>query len=381
MTRFNGGGDDDDHRKLIEDYNSEQEEEEALSLCDLPIKEEVNQQNIKSNKAASLLEQGEEFEFGSWVGSVLTESEICVADDVFFQGQILPLRRHSVSSENGFSIRRQDSNPSVTMNPSRSSSMDRSSSGFYTTSSRSSSSKSHNSISSTSTSTTTSGHYKPLQNIFHSHPSPKPQIWNSSSNSKSIRRNGSGRTGKQSTTWGLFRVGLVKTPQIELQDLRLGNYKSVNSSCSSSGSSNKSSSIKNICSTDTNNGSNMRRLSKGTGNDNGDKKKMQRFYLGFESCNCSIDAVENSVSSKFVVIKSSLINSKKKIMCSSNGSELMKEGVILKKEKEDDHHIDDEKDMTKKEKKEEEKKKQKELMNHLRTFEWLKELSVADVPD
>ncbi|KAI3922353.1 hypothetical protein MKX01_006042 [Papaver californicum] len=375
MTRFNGGGGDDDHRKLIEDYNSEQEEE-ALSLCDLPIKEEVNQQNIKSSKAASLLEEGEEFEFGSWVGSVLTESEICVADDVFFQGQILPLRRHSVSSENGFSLKRQESNPSVTMNPSRSSSL-RSSSGVYTTSSRSSSSKSHNSISSTSTSTTTSGHYKPLQNIFHSHPSPKPQIWNSSSNSKSIRRNVSG---KQSTTWGLFRVGLVKTPQIELLDLRLRNYKSFNSSCSSSGSSNKSSSIKNICSTDTNNGSNGRRLSKGTGNDNGDKKKMQRFYLGFESCKCSTDAVENSVSSKFVVIKGSLINSKKK-MSSSNGSELMKEEVIIKKEKEDDHHIDDEKDMIKKENKEQEKKKQKELMNHLRTFEWLKELSVADVPD
>ncbi|KAI3966774.1 hypothetical protein MKW92_011356 [Papaver armeniacum] len=197
MTRFN----DDDHRKLMEDYNSEQEEEEALSLCDLPIKQEVNQQstinsNIKSSKAA----ESEEFEFGSCVGSVLTESEICVADDVFFQGQILPLRRHSVSSENGFSLKRQDSNnPSI--NPSRSSSLDRSSSGVYTTSSRSSSSKSHNSISSASTSTTTtttSGHYKPLKNIFHSHPSPKPQIWNSSNNSKSVRRNViSGRTKKK----------------------------------------------------------------------------------------------------------------------------------------------------------------------------------------
>ncbi|KAI3849412.1 hypothetical protein MKX03_029822 [Papaver bracteatum] len=364
MTRFNGGGNDDDHRKLMEDYNSEQEEEEALSLCDLPIKQEVNQQstinnNIKSNKAAEI----EEFEFGSWVGSVLTESEICVADDVFFQGRILPLRRHSVSSENGFSLKRQDSNPSnISKNPSRSSSLDRSSSGVYTTSSRSSSSKSHNSISSASTSTTTtttSGHYKPLKNIFHSHPSPKPQIWNSSNNSKSIRRNViSGRTGKQSTTWGLFRVGLVKTPQIELQDLRLRNCKSFNGSCSSSGSSNKSTSLKNI--------------SKGTGNDNGEKKKMQRFYLGFESCKCSTDAVENTVSSKTVVIRS---NSRKK---TSNGSELMKEEVIVKKE-EDDDHIDDEKEMIKKDK--EQGKKQKELMNHLRTFEWLKQLSVADVPD
>ncbi|XP_026396784.1 probable membrane-associated kinase regulator 1 [Papaver somniferum] len=362
MTRFNGGGNDDDHRKLMEDYNSEHEDEEALSLCDLPIKQEVNQQsainsNIKSNKAAS---EGEEFEFGSCVGSVLTETEICVADDVFFQGQILPLRRHSVSSENGFSLKRQDSNPSI--NPSRSSSLDRSSSGVYTTSSRSSSSKSHNSISSASTSTTTSGHYKPLKNIFHSHPSPKPQIWNSSNNSNSIRRNViSGRTGKQSTTWGLFRVGLVKTPQIELQDLRLRNYKSFNGSCSSSGSSNKSSSLKNI--------------SKGTtGNDIGEKKKMQRFYLGFESCKCSTDAVENIVSSQTVVIKSS---SRKKM---SNGSELMKEEVIMKKEEEvDDDHIDGEKEMIKKDK--EQGKKQKELMNHLRTFEWLKQLSVADVPD
>ncbi|MCL7046344.1 hypothetical protein MKW94_020836 [Papaver nudicaule] len=365
MTRFNG---DDDHRRLMEDYNSEQEEEEALSLCDLPIKEEVHQhqQNtIKSNKvAASLLEESEEFEFGSWVGSVLTESEICVADEVFFQGQILPLR-HSVSSDNGFSLRRQDSN---SINPSRSESMDRSSSGVYT-SSRSSSSKSHNSITSTSTSTTTtttSGHYKPLKNIFHSHPSPKPQIWNSNS-SKSVRRNViSGRTGK-TTTWGLFRVGLVKTPQIELQDLRLRNYKSFNSSGSSSGSSNKSSSIKNVI-TDSN-GANGR-LSKG-GNE-GEKKKMQRFYL-FESCKCSIDAVESTVSSNIAVIKSSL-NSKKKM--SSNGSELMKEEVITMKKEED---IDDEKEIEKEKK--EQGKKQKELMNHLRTFEWLKELSVADVPD
>ncbi|OVA17064.1 hypothetical protein BVC80_9047g14 [Macleaya cordata] len=331
-----------DYEKLVDHNSGEEEvevEEEALSLCDLPIKV-TNEENQQSNKTPSL--EIEDFEFGSWVGSLLTESEICAADDVFFQGQILPLRL-SVSSENGLPGTRQDSrNPSRC--GSRSESLDHCSSGVYT--SRSSSSKSHHSSSSSTTTTSTT--YKPLKNIFHSHPSPKPQIWNSGSRLGNARV----RTGK-STTWGLFRVGLVKTPQIELQDLKLRNNKSFNSSCSSSSSN----SIKNIRVSVSSNDNGR----KGTKNETKlEKKKMQRFI--FESCKCSVDAVESTVASKIVVIKSINNNSNKKKMMS--GRELMKEDE-LKEEKE----------------KEKEKQGKQKEMNHRRTFEWLKELSIAGLPD
>ncbi|KAJ4826648.1 hypothetical protein Tsubulata_001525, partial [Turnera subulata] len=170
--------------------SDQEEEEEALSLCDLPvnfIEEEINNNqeiNNQSGKEEIDEETGtnqEEFNFGPFCGGgcVSTDSEMCAAEDVFFQGQILPLRL-SVSSETGHYKFKQDTSLNPSRSVSRSESMDH---NFF--SSRSSSCRSHYSSSSTSTSNsnsiatpirTTSS--KPrVQNQFrYSLPSPKPQI-------------------------------------------------------------------------------------------------------------------------------------------------------------------------------------------------------------
>ncbi|KAJ0097673.1 hypothetical protein Patl1_28571 [Pistacia atlantica] len=177
---------------------------------------------------------------------------MCAADDVFFKGQILPLR-FSVSSESGLTrlIQHDLSHNSVTSCLSRSESMDHLSSVDRLTSlnssrSSSSSSRSHNSSSTTTTITKNS---KPriIRNQFHTYPSPKPQIRVSASQ---LRRNTSGNRGQKSTVWDFFRLGLVRTPEIELQDLKVRNNNIANKSCvsrnSSSGSSSNSNSSSSI---------------------------------------------------------------------------------------------------------------------------------------
>lgn len=103
----------------------EEEEEEALSLSDLPInlvKTEETQLRRESDEEGGGGRGGEEegsgyskehekeepeFDFGWWGnngprGSL--ESQMCAADELFFKGQILPLRL-SVSSDNGLVFR------------------------------------------------------------------------------------------------------------------------------------------------------------------------------------------------------------------------------------------------------------------------------------
>ncbi|XP_058770064.1 uncharacterized protein LOC131643763 [Vicia villosa] len=83
-----------------EKSQSQQEEDETLSLCDLPLplNNTCKEQHSQINETTH-----EEFNFRSWVGLFSTEPEMCVADEIFFQGQILPLSRLSFSSEAGFS--------------------------------------------------------------------------------------------------------------------------------------------------------------------------------------------------------------------------------------------------------------------------------------
>ncbi|PPD84185.1 hypothetical protein GOBAR_DD18881 [Gossypium barbadense] len=87
-----------------DDGKWEAEEDEALSLCDLPVnltKEERTQtKNEEDGEEPQALKTDEDFNFGSLCGSLSTELEMCAADEVFFQGQILPLRL-SVSSDSG----------------------------------------------------------------------------------------------------------------------------------------------------------------------------------------------------------------------------------------------------------------------------------------
>ncbi|KAH7853043.1 hypothetical protein Vadar_032542 [Vaccinium darrowii] len=318
----------------VEEDEEEEEEEEALSLCDLPINNQQNHQPTKEQKqeeeaaaAVQPIKTEEDFDFKSLIGSVLTEPQMCAADDVFFQGQIIPLR-HSISSEGGLTA--AFSSRCV----SRSESMDR----FHVltglnfnsvTNSRSSSVRSslHSSSSgssSTITTTTTTNQKHKVLNQFHSHPSPSPQI-----RIPSRRHSNSGNRVQKSSVWSFFRVGLVHTPEIELQGLknRSGSRNSNKSGGFGSRNSNSSSS------------SSASSIEK-------KKKKMQRFFNG-GGCRCSVDAVE-TVPLRAVIVK-----------------EEEEEGGEKEKEK------------GKKTKKE---KKQTVSRRH-RTFEWLKELSDAGVPD
>ncbi|KAG6529052.1 uncharacterized protein LOC122043952 [Zingiber officinale] len=178
-------------------------EEESLSLSDFPVSAGEDDCACKSSDAA------DEFEFQvSAAGGLLGgagEAGMCVADEVFFQGQILPLRP-SVSSDSGFLSRGASR---------RSESLDQYYSaailglGFHSTS-RSSSTSSRSSSNGSGMSRSHSS------NNFYARPSPTPRI-------RTHRKTNSGRRSASSVTpgWGIFRLGIAKAPEIELHDIML----------------------------------------------------------------------------------------------------------------------------------------------------------------
>ncbi|KAF5738244.1 hypothetical protein HS088_TW13G01140 [Tripterygium wilfordii] len=316
-------------------FQEEEDEEEALSLSDLPInlnKEERNNKSDVDEESQPLIKCEEDFDFRSWS----RESEMCAADDVFFQGQILPLR-HSISSENGLT----KFNPETLKTShwvSRSESMDHYGSlgGF---SSRSSSTKSHYSSSSTSsTSTTTARNPKPrIRNQFHTHPSPKPQIRVSTTPLPT-------NLTRRSTIWEFFRVGLVRTPGIEFQDLKARSSISRNSSSDRSNTGHSEQST------------------------NMEKQGKQRKHMFFDrerllgGCSCSVGSAVKPVPQKIVVIRSNFEDSNHNIKGSARESK---------------EHIEKQLQELKKKKKlmmEKQQGKQNESRHH-RTFEWIKQLS------
>lgn len=196
-------------RSAQDEEDQDQEEEESLSLCDLPVNmvKGENNQSTRDQEAHKETETNQEdFDFGPFRGgdgSLSNKSDMCAADDIFFQGQILPLRL-SVSSESGVNKFKND----TSLNPchclSRSESMDHNSLGGLTSfSSRSSSSRSHYSSSSTSTSSAIASTrmIKPIiQNQFLTHPSPKPQIRLSSAS----LGNAASSKPRNSSVWDFF---------------------------------------------------------------------------------------------------------------------------------------------------------------------------------
>ncbi|XP_051117179.1 probable membrane-associated kinase regulator 1 [Andrographis paniculata] len=230
--------------------------DEALSLCDLPLIDQsrmlIDGEEIKSTQPD---ESQEEFDFCS----VPKESEMCAADELFFRGQILPLR-HSVSSVCELSI----FNRSI----SRSRSVDCLDSAGGLISSRSSSISSRRSSSSSSGSGSSAAaddkHRKPPLNLFHSHPSPSPKL------PPIFRTTAATTTTTKSSAWSIFRRGLIATPP----KISLHNAKS-------------------------------RTTNKTSGNRCGggsDKKKQRSNFLS--GCDCLLDAVD-TVPSKVVVMKRS----------------------------------------------------------------------------
>lgn len=168
-------------------FEDDQEEHDTLSFCDLPTNN--HETNTYSNKHDN---DPQDFEFNSIHGGVTASrspENMCNADEVFFQGQILPLREKYDAK------------------------MIRSNGYVY------------------------GGCNKPkIRNQFHSHPSPSPQI-----------RTRSFRTCSQSkprttSLWGFLQVGVVKPQELGLADLknrskRFGSYNSNSSSNSSSANS------------------------------------------------------------------------------------------------------------------------------------------------
>nr|GMD56784.1 probable membrane-associated kinase regulator 1 [Ipomoea batatas] len=211
-----------ENQKVTEN-EEEEEEEEALSLCDLPNKEENNQSKKESPGACGgESQEDDDFDF-FWRGgsSSFKESEMCAADEVFFQGQILPLR-HSISSDAA----------SFKNNGGRCHS-------FRYTSSRCSSVRSLRSSSSgsssTSTATTTTIHSKYYNknskkqqpNIIRNQSTPQVRF------SQVVSNNNNCSSRKSITLWSLFRAGLVSTPEIDFQDLKIRQHKPFGSRNSS----------------------------------------------------------------------------------------------------------------------------------------------------
>ncbi|XP_015063995.1 probable membrane-associated kinase regulator 1 [Solanum pennellii] len=222
-------------------------DEEALSLCDLPNNEEdQKREEVSRSTSVEVGGQLEDFDFSSSGGNLLKESEMCTADEIFYKGQILPLR-HSISL------------PS-----------DRRNCHDTNSSSRSSSIRSQRSSSSGSSSNFNTKYQPKIRNQFHSHPSPTPQVRFSKVNFPSNVNNST----RKSALWSLFRVGLVTPPEIALQDLKNRGNRDISGSRNSTSSSSSGSF--------SNNDNKMRIIVS--------KKTKQRFSLG--SCKCSANVVE-----------------------------------------------------------------------------------------
>ncbi|XP_073127737.1 uncharacterized protein [Henckelia pumila] len=298
--------------------DEDDEEEEALSFCDLPLdhlsrkrKEEEEEERIPLRAS----EAQEDFHFCYLSKG---DSEMCDANEVFFQGQILPFR-HSVSSDKGlFQYHRSIS---------KSESIDGSSSSITLFSSRSSSiSSSHRSYSSRSSAATTPPWRKlphPPQNHLHSHRSSPPRT---NFPMPGIIRTHNGICSKKtsssssSSVWNILRLGILVTspPEIAFQDLKT-RCPIPNTNCKKLRTSRNSSSNKIISDT---------------------QKRKARGFLG--GCNCSNDAVDT--------VRSRVASMKK------SASEMEKQASVGVQAA-------------------------KKQGTHYRTFEWLKQLSLEDTAE
>ncbi|MCD7469776.1 hypothetical protein HAX54_009021 [Datura stramonium] len=222
------------------------------------IDNEENQRR-KESPLGSVTTQ-EEFDFFSCGGSFSTNSTMCTADEVFFQGQILPLGHSNCLPSDSYDAVATGGDTCNEV-----SSTEYSSSENYTLQIRRESMEHcHQSVGITNSSINSSitcSSYKPqILSQFHSQPSPTPQA---RLFSKFTHRN-INSSNRKSTTWSLFRVGLVTTPEIALQDLKIRCNKNFD--------------------TAQNNSSNDKRL-----------RSLQRKRAFLGSCKCSVETVQSKV--------------------------------------------------------------------------------------
>ncbi|KAI4330748.1 hypothetical protein MLD38_029005 [Melastoma candidum] len=357
-----------DSRGGGEEEEEEEEEEEALSLSGLPVELGQNDRPCQDDDGNSLdgSESGSESDFEFGLGSV----EMRTADDLFFQGRILPLLRDDSGAPSlvNKSLGKSPGFPTVDT-VSRSDSMESGSIGqFLSTSSRSSSKGSQHSSSGSSSSTTTSFgssramHYSSSTScLFRSCQSPGPQTGFPGSNKTALLRGNKIRSkshrssasslSSSSMMWEFFRPGLVRTPDIELHILktRIGNNSNSNNN--------------NICD-DYN--------KEGRGKKN-QKKGLRGFGL-LGGCKCT----DHSVSTNMVLPRndSSRIRSRRKSNVASGEEEELRRKLMELIETKDSR-------MTKPKAKKGVGKNHRDhdhrvsSPRHRRTFEWVKELPQA----
>ncbi|CAH1419331.1 unnamed protein product [Lactuca virosa] len=285
-----------------------EDEEETLSLCDLPTNDQEIETNSKKEEDNNTTE---DFEFGfCYGGAACTSPEnMCTAEDVFFEGQILPLR-HSVSSDTD----------GITRKINRSASM-------RVVSSRIINRNDPIMIRS-------NGYKHRIRNQFHSHPSPSPQIRTQSFRTLSHSNQ------KTSSLWSFLQVGLLKPQEIGLLDLknrskRFGSHNSNSSSTSSSMNSTM----------DQNQNQNQNQIHR-----KNTKKKQRLFFSG---CKCSADSIESTVKET---------NPKKMTTKEEKIIQLQNSKVSEVSEVSEERTITGER---------------KRAASRHRTFEWLKQLSIA----
>lgn len=307
----------------FKEEEEEGDDDEALSLSDLPLIHQwrKGEDDDKNNSPSTREGVQEEFDFCS----VSKESEMCAADEVFFQGQILPLR-HSVSSEKGL-LQHYDGRRYRSHSISRSDSMDH----YYSSRSSSISSGSGSSSSASASAATVATKYKPKlppRNQFHSHPSPSPRLHFPSSRHGGATSANPRNSIKKSSIWNVLRLGLVSTPpEIAFHDL-----KTRSTNCKSFGSRNSTSSNSSSISSSGGGASKI--------------KKMRPRLLG--GCKCAADVVAMRV----VIIKRS-----------ASESDVVALNDEIRRENGDEG-------------KPQSQKLTKKHLSHHRTFEWLKQLSV-----
>ncbi|XP_024978380.1 uncharacterized protein LOC112515707 [Cynara cardunculus var. scolymus] len=291
----------------------DQEEEEALSLCDLP----TNDQEISTNSKKEDEDDTEDFEFGSCHGgaAALLPENMCNADEVFFQGQILPLR-HSVSSDAAEFSRKINRSASMSVVNSRSNRTDpktiRLSNGYK---------------------------YKPrTRNQFHSHPSPSPQIRTQSF------RTLSHSNPKTSSLWSFLQVGLLKPQEIGLSDLK---NRSKRFGSHNSNSSSTSSSMNSTIEQNQNQNQNQNKIE----NPRKNTKKKQRLL--FSGCKCSADSIEST--------RKETVGKKEKTKKTTTTMTKEDDMFQFHENRKESTMIGD----------------GKQAVSRHRTFEWLKQLSIA----
>ncbi|KAL6551764.1 hypothetical protein OROGR_007918 [Orobanche gracilis] len=312
---------------IIKLQEEEDEDDETLSLSDLPLNHKKEKKE-EENTHRAVMEH--DFDFCC----VSKESEMCAADEIFFQGQMLPWR-HSVGSEKDLLLQHSGSRSDP-----RSESMGH----FYSGSrglicSRSSSISSHQSSSSGCSigpKFSCGPNLLSARNQFHSHPSPSPRIHFPSKNHAANAR-------KSSSAWNIFRLGILTTPpEIAFQDLKQRFQGNNSTNCRNFGSRN---------STDSNSGS----ITSGSSSIimSNRKKKQRSLLLG--GCKCSADAVD-VVRARVVIMKRSASDSDVEALhqLEQENADAMKPAAKVMKKKQ----------------------AAKKQLSHHRTFEWLKQLSL-----